>query len=284
MIVAAGPDDRAEIAALLTARIDQAMFPLTNLRDHGLAQGDFASPHDHALRIWRSGNSLIAVSRSGMILPLLDGAPDLSGLSAALAGLTVTGSVGPATSVRPVLACLGLDHLPTTTDSDDPGFTLDLARLTIPDHPGSILRPVTPADLPLATNWRETYIGEVLGSAGPEARTKAERDLAGYLARDSHRLLIRDGHPVAMTGFNAILPEIVQVGGVYTPAHLRGRGYARTAVALHLAEARAAGTSRAVLFAASDAAATAYRAIGFQPSEAFTLFLLSAPTRIAACP
>jgi predicted GNAT family acetyltransferase len=85
-----------------------------------------------------------------------------------------------------------------------------------------------------------------------------------------------------MTGFNATLPEIVQIGGVYTPADLRGRGYARRAVALHLAEARGKGTARAVLFAANDAAARAYRAIGFQPAVPFTLFLLSTPTRITA--
>ncbi|KAF0114692.1 MAG: N-acetyltransferase GCN5 [Rhodobacteraceae bacterium] len=283
MIREAGPDDRAAIEALLTARLDQAMFPLTNLRDHGLARGDFASPHDHALRIWRSGDSLVALTRAGMILPLCDGTPDLSGLPAALHGLTVTGSVGPAASARPVLKALRLDRVPTVTDRDEPGFALDLANLTIPDVPGTTLRPITPADLPLVTDWRQTYIGEVLGSTGPEARAKAESDLAGYLTRDSHRLLIRDGQPVAMTGFNAILPEIVQIGGVYTPANLRGKGYARRAVALHLAETRATGTSRAVLFAASDAAARAYRAIGFQLSEPFTLFLLSTPTAIAAC-
>jgi predicted GNAT family acetyltransferase len=85
-----------------------------------------------------------------------------------------------------------------------------------------------------------------------------------------------------VAGFNATLPEIVQIGGVYTPAALRGKGYARRAVALHLAEARAAGVARAVLFAANDAAARAYQAIGFRRADPFTLFLLATPTRIAA--
>lgn len=282
MITEAGPDDRAAVEALLTARLDQAMFPLTNLRTHGLSYGEFPSPHDHALRLWRSEDSLIALTRAGMILPLLAGNPDLAELPAALKGLTVTGAVGPAASVRPVLKALRLERFPTFTDRDEPGFALDLASLTVPDVLGTSLRPITPADLPLVTGWRQSYIAEALGSTGPEARAKAEADLDSYLARDSHRLLIHDGEPVAMTGFNAILPEIVQIGGVYTPPQLRGRGYARRAVALHLAEARAKGTRRAVLFAANAAAAKAYRAIGFQPSHPFTLFLLSTPTRIAA--
>jgi RimJ/RimL family protein N-acetyltransferase len=277
MIVEAGAEDAAQIGQLLTARIDQAMFPLSSLRDHGLTKGDFASPHNHAVRIWRIGQNLIALTRAGMILPLLDGTPDLTELPAALHGLTVTGAVGPSASARPVLKALGLDRFATLTDRDEPGFALDLASLTVPDVPGTTLRPITPADQPLVAGWRQAYIGEVLGSTGPEARAKAETDLAAYLSRDSHRLLLHDDQPVAMTGFNAILPEIVQIGGVYTPPPFRGRGFARQAVALHLAEARASGVARAVLFAANDAAARAYRAIGFQPAQPFTLFLLSTP-------
>jgi len=282
MIREAGPDDRAEIEALLTARIDQAMFPLVNLRQHGLANGTFPSPHEHAIRIWRLGASLIALTRAGMILPLLDGSPDLTNLRTALDGLNVTGAVGPAASARPILTALGIGNLPTNTDRDEPGFALDLDRLIIPDLPGSTLRPIAPDDLPLLTDWRETYIGEVLGQTGPAAKARAEAELAAYLLKDSHRLLLHHGQPVAMTGFNATLPEIVQIGGVYTPPALRGKGFARTAVALHLDEARRNGATRAVLFAANDAAASAYRAIGFQPAVPFTLFLLSAPTRITA--
>jgi GNAT superfamily N-acetyltransferase len=282
MIRDATPDDLPEIQAFLTRQIDQAMFPLASLRSHGLKPGGFASPHDHALRIWRLGQSVIALTRAGNLLPYLDGTPDLSALPGALTGQTIAGAIGPAASARSVIAALGLDHLPTDTNRDEPGFALDLADLVIPDLPDTMLRPITTQDMPLITGWRETYIGEALGTFGPDARPKAEADIVSYIARDSHRLLLHEGLPVAMTGFNATLPKIVQIGGVYTPPNLRGRGFARLAVALHLAEARANGTSRAVLFAASDAAARAYRAIGFQPSARFTLFFLSTPIRIAA--
>ncbi len=283
MIVAAGPDDRAALETLLSARIDRAMFPLANLRAHGLGQGGFASDHPNATRFWLvDRHSLVALTQEGMLMALLDGTPDLTALRPALDGLAVSGAVGPAAAIRPVLAALGLAGLPTTSDRDEPGFSLDLDRLLVPDLPGTSLRPLTPDDLPRVLQWRETYIGEVLGVTGPDARAKAEADLNAWLARDSHRLLVHRGEPVALTGFNAILPEIVQVGGVYTPATLRGKGYARRAVALHLAEARATGTRRAVLFAASDAAARAYRALGFQPTAAFTLLLLATPARIAA--
>jgi GNAT superfamily N-acetyltransferase len=272
MIREAGPDDRAEIEALLTARIAQAMFPLANLRAHGMGQGGFASGHTHALRVWIiDDGSVVALTQGGMLLPLLAGTPDLSALRPAMTGLPVTGAVGPAASVRPVLAALRLDHHPTQEDRDEPGFTLDLADLRIPDLPGAALEPATDAHRDRLIDWRAIYHGEVLGTPTEAARDRAATDIDRYIAQGSHRVLVLDGVLVAMTGFNATLPDIVQVGGVFTPAELRGRGFARRAVALHLAEARLNGVARAVLFAANSAAATAYQAIGFLPYQPFAL-------------
>ena len=80
-----------------------------------------------------------------------------------------------------------------------------------------------------------------------------------------------------MTGFNAELPTIVQIGGVYTPPPLRGQGFARHAVALHLDEARRRGVGRATLFSASESAARAYSAIGFEPIGHYTLCHFDGP-------
>lgn len=84
------------------------------------------------------------------------------------------------------------------------------------------------------------------------------------MTTDSHRVLLRGDVPVCMTGFNAVLPEIVQVGGVYTPPDLRGQGFAKVAVAQHLMEVAVDGVTEAVLSAANDSAARVYTALGFQ--------------------
>jgi GNAT superfamily N-acetyltransferase len=283
MIREAGALDHALVEALLMRQIDGAMFPLSNLRTHGLGGGDFASDHDHAVRVWIVGEeSLVVLTRGGMLLPLLAGASDLSRLGGALAGLKMIGAVGPAASVRPVLAALDLTDSPKLKDADEPGFALDLAGLQVPKLPGAQLVPATAMLRPQLLAWRTAYHRESLGTPPADAAARAATDIDGYIAHDSHRVLMLDGQPVAMTGFNARLPEIVQVGAVYTPPHLRNKGYARQAVALHLAEARATGTRRAVLFAASTAAARAYLAIGFQPILTFALVLLASPSRIAA--
>ena len=70
--------------------------------------------------------------------------------------------------------------------------------------------------------------------------------------------------PVSYSAFNASLPEIVQVGGVWTPPEQRGRGYARAVVAGSLLDARAERVVRAVLFTENPAARRAYEALGFQ--------------------
>jgi predicted GNAT family acetyltransferase len=78
---------------------------------------------------------------------------------------------------------------------------------------------------------------------------------------------------VAMTGFNAQIPGIAQVGGVFTPRELRGRGYARRVVAGSLIDSRGE-IERAILFTPNPAAARAYEAIGFRRTSSFALVIL----------
>lgn len=100
--------------------------------------------------------------------------------------------------------------------------------------------------------------------------------------RDSHVLLQRDGQTVAMAGFNADLGSVGQVGGVHVPPDLRGQGLGRAVVGLLLDRARGRGMTRAVLFAASAAAARVYLALGFRPAGDMAVVLFAAPQRVAA--
>ncbi|MFN4203560.1 MAG: GNAT family N-acetyltransferase [Tabrizicola sp.] len=281
MIREAGPGDRTTLEALLLRNLDRAMFPLTNLRAHGLGAGGFATDHRHATRFWFVGDTtMVALTQEGMLMALLDQTCDLADLSGTLAGMTLTGAVGPAQSVRPALHALGLQDQPARLDEDEPGFALALADLRLPDLAGATLAPAAAAPRDLLIQWRSASMVETQGMSPDEAPAKAAAHVTAWLEADSHRVLLHNGQPVALTGFNAALPEIVQVGGVYTPPDLRNRGYARTAVALHLAEVRAAGATRAVLFAATPAAAGAYRAIGFQPAADVALVLFQNPVTL----
>jgi RimJ/RimL family protein N-acetyltransferase len=278
---AASADEAANIAAFLYRDPDRAMFPLSNLTHHGMGQRG-----RYQMRFWLKGPGIeaaLGLSGMGMLLPVLPGlgADDLAPLRPLLAGEPIAGLIGPFEQAGPLCEALGLRDGDAEHMVDEPGFALDLSDLILPDDPALRLRLPDARDLPLLIRWRAAYRGEVMGTPPEQREAAARDDIETYIPRGSHRILERNGVPVAMTGFNAELPEAVQIGGVYTPPDLRGRGHARAAVALHLAEARRAGVRRAVLFAANDAAARAYRAIGFQPGGRMAMIFFRDETRVA---
>ena len=66
-------------------------------------------------------------------------------------------------------------------------------------------------------------------------------------------------------------------GAVYTPPALRGKGHARRALALHLAQARANGVRRATLFASAQNAIAAYTPVGFKKIGEWVLAIFKTP-------
>ena len=261
--------DRTATETHLGERIETSMFPLYNLTRHGMAR-----EHGRAMRFWGAGEPLeavLGVTEGGMVLPQVP--PALAReAAAALAGERVEGLIGEAAQVAALRRAVGLAVAPTMMDQVEPLFTLDLRELRMPEVAGLQLGPLSEGPRELMTRWRADYGREVLGWT-EDAEPQAEADIDGELAAGQHQVLRRGGEPVAGTDFNARLPGIVQVGGVWTPPGLRRQGLARAAVALHLAEARAEGVARAILFSASEAAARAYRALGFREVGRFALLI-----------
>lgn len=266
--------DRAEIMAFLALHAPFAMFPLNNLAQFGMAGGS-----DLAVTCWlsRDGGQItdvMTVCDNGMALPFLP-LGEYAAAVRAIADQDVIGIIGPRDHVRGLQA-VGYAGAPCTLDRDEPHFLLDLDQMVIPDGPGD-LRPLGDAPRDVMQAWMTAYQAEALNAPVDQAATRAATALATYLGRDSHRVLMAGDTPLAMTGFNAQLPDIVQVGGVYTPPDLRGQGHARRAVALHLAQAAGQGVTRATLFAGSPAAARAYQAIGFARIGEWTMLLFDGP-------
>ncbi|SHF45454.1 Acetyltransferase (GNAT) family protein [Loktanella atrilutea] len=260
--------DLPRVRTLLEAAPHLAMFPLGNLDRYGL---DGEAPR--APMIWTDGAAVLCVTREGMVM--VTGAPDAApAMARVLAGRRVRGIMGARDIARAVQRAAGLGRAAAKLDEDEPQFLLSLDRLLVPDGPGDLI-PLADAPRDMMARWRVAYDVEALGDTEAAASARGSTVLDTYLVEDSHRVLIVDGQPVAMTGFNTTLPAIVQVGGVYTPPDLRGRGHARRAVALHLVQARRAGVARATLFASGAAAVRAYEAIGFERVGDWTLLLFT---------
>lgn len=266
-------NDAPKVTEFLYRHVQSSMFPLANLQDFGLN-----GPEDRSMQMWvldDGPRAIFAITTEGMILPQCPDCSDdeLRAAVELIADRTHFGLAGHAEQARRIMRIAGWDQRPMMLDSDEPGFALELDQLVLPDAAGAELVTLCSIDQPVARGWRQGFLTEAMGFDTALAQEQAAKDVSYYVERNSHRALLVDGLPVAMTGFNARVPGIVQVGGVYTPPDLRRRGYARLAVALHLREARAAGEKTAILFATTDAAVRAYVAIGFQPADAYSLIL-----------
>lgn len=267
--------DRPAIEAFLTRHIATSMFPLSNLRQYGMAGG-----HDRAVKFWLRWHAgeitdVVTVTEEGMVFPQCPTAP-WGDVKVVLAGAVVKGLLGDGAQVAALRKVLGLAHQ-GGLDHEEPLYQMSLANLSMPDVDGFTLGPLADAPRKLVVGWRRAYLEEVLPMPGEDFAMTAVKDTVRYVEADSHRVLYEGVTPVAMTGFNAVLPEAVQIGGVYTPPELRARGLARRAVAMHLNEARASGVDHAILFAASPQACRAYEAIGFKRTGTFTILVYSEP-------
>ncbi|WP_443044550.1 GNAT family N-acetyltransferase [Streptomyces sp. DHE17-7] len=82
-----------------------------------------------------------------------------------------------------------------------------------------------------------------------------------------------DGTPVSMAGANPMIAGVVQVDPVYTPARLRGRGYAGAVTIAVSRAARAAGAEEVVLYtnAANPTSNALYQRLGYRPVAEWTV-------------
>lgn len=272
---------RADLPAIidcLSRRPELAMFPLSNLARYG-----FEGDHEYSPFFWVAGaggavTDVLSITRGGMVMPYLPSG-DIEAARAATTGRPILGVIGSATFARPLAEALDVTGADCSLMRDEPHYALDLAELIVPDLPGHLV-PLEQADRATLEQWRIDYDVEALGMDRAQAEAQGGDEIDRYIEQGSHKALVVDGEVVAQTGFNATLPEIVQIGGVYTPPAYRNRGHARRAVALHLEDARQQGVTRATLFAANAAAARAYEAIGFRRIGDWSLILTKVPTNV----
>lgn len=261
--------ESAEIEAFLLKHAATSMFPLSNLRRHGMAGG-----HPRAVSFWINRTAgrisdVLTISDEGMVFPQCP-SNNWNDVASALRDRRVAGVIGDADQVTGLRKAAGLTGI-AELDTEEPSYVLALEQLGVPDVTGMTLHPLQHASVDMMVAWRAAYGVEVLAMTADEAVAHAETAVVSYIANDSHRVLFHDDMPVAMTGFNAVMPEAVQIGGVFVPSELRGHGYASAALALQLAEAMKIGVRTAFLCAASPYAARAYENIGFRRDGSFSM-------------
>ena len=172
-MILATPEDRPAIEAFLKKHIATSMFPLSNLRQHGMSGG-----HPRAMQFWvrwKAGQitDLLSMSEQGGVFPQCPTGP-WGEAAVVIAGHTVKGILGHAGQVAVLRRFLGLSDERGGLDQTEPLYELALSDLATPDCTGLTLRPLADAPRDLVTGWRRAYLEEVLPMPGEDTGQKAK--------------------------------------------------------------------------------------------------------------
>ncbi|ANS65961.1 hypothetical protein SLINC_3737 [Streptomyces lincolnensis] len=146
-----------------------------------------------------------------------------------------------------------------------------LGELTVPEPvPAGRARIADVADRGQLVRWYREFVAEVDHPAnGAEAWADARLAYGGVTFWEAP-----DGTPVSMAGVTPKVAGQVRVAPVYTPPHLRGRGYAGAATTEVSRAARDAGADEVLLFTdlANPTSNGLYQRIGYRPVADFAVY------------
>ncbi|WP_292779741.1 GNAT family N-acetyltransferase [Nostoc sp. NMS9] len=238
------PGDEVSLESFLLQHTDTSMFLRSNWRAVGLLdqgarfQGTYIAAYIDetivavAAHFW---NGMIVIQAPVHL-------PEVVQAVVAQSGRAISGISGPAAQVEATKSILGFSNGPTQLDEAEILFSLGLRDLQIPEALASArvqCRLPHPEELELLTEWCAAFSVETLGQRDiPSSTTASRLVIEARQSMTMHWVLVEEDTPVAYSAFNASLPDIVQIGGVWTPPALRGKGYAKSVVAGSLLDAR----------------------------------------------
>ncbi|KPF86127.1 hypothetical protein IP70_07220 [alpha proteobacterium AAP38] len=277
------PGDEGRLDAYLARHPATSMFLRSNVRRVGLA--DRAERYHARYAALMDGDGAVhgVVSHAWNGNLLIQAEPDdaigLAGFHLAAGDRAVAGIIGPLPAVRAVQTLF--PNRPLLKDGADDLFDLPLSDLKVPAAltDGTLSwRRADAGDISLLSVWRVGYCLETLGEAdSADLHARAAADVAAWVAADEAFVVTgADGVPLSMATHNARVPDTVQIGGVWTPVALRGRGLARAAVTGALLAARDDGAETAILFTGkqNEPARRAYLSLGFRIIGDYGIVLL----------
>ena len=261
------------------------MFLIGNMRASGLIDQGQTYQGTYAARFIDGKISAVAAHYWNKILVLQaphDPAP-LCELAIKRSRRAVGGLVGPRDQVGMAKQALGIEESNIQKDETEKLYRLDLNSLVIPSALASNRlkgRRMGPGDVDLIAEWRVGYAIEASNAKDTPELREGLRVSSEQAVNERRTWILEDeAKPVACSSFNAAIDQAVQVGGVWTPPHLRSRGYARAVVASSLLDAQAEGAKTGILFTGEDniPAQKAYEALGFRHIGDYRIMLLRSP-------
>ncbi|MBO9509738.1 GNAT family N-acetyltransferase [Thalassospira sp. A3_1] len=282
-------DDIHALDAFLATHAETSMVLRSNLRKIGMNRRHHPLSGCYYGEVSGDGavTAVLTIFGNGKVFVQTGGKPVPRGLIDLFCtenAQPVAGFFGPADQAQDVIDLIGFGNAQFAINACDAFYRLDLANLILPQNVRSDSFQMVDAeriDRNTLLRWLRAYEIEALGGEDtPALDSRIASRLVHALNDRNMWALVVDGVPVSLSGFNAELPDMVQIGPVWTPPEHRSNGYARILVAKTLLAARARGVTRAVLSTDSPAAAKAYEAIGFERDGAYRLALLASPVKL----
>src|SRR4051794_20645853 len=264
------PDEQPALESFLLAHADSSLFLRSFLSRGGLVdegqplQGTYAA----AFRDGEVVGVAMHASAGWVVLQAPEATVAVARHAVGATQRAIVAIVGPCSQAEAARMGLGLSDRKLQKHSCEDLFALDMSDLITPPQLAServLCRRAETGDLSRLRGWRFYYEMESTGLPDSEETRKiANTGIEGHVERREAFVLEVDGQPVSMCTYNARADDMVQIGGVWTPPGLRGRGYARMVVAGALQHGKDEGLKRAILYTEVLSARRAYEALGFQ--------------------
>jgi N-acetylglutamate synthase-like GNAT family acetyltransferase len=195
----------------------------------------------------------------------------------------VAGVIGPDDQAVRVISSLGFSDDQFAHSAPGKLYALDLNEMKVPEKldPSWRMKLARDAGVETLHTWMKAFEIETLGAEDNDLlNQRIQKRVERMMVEPDFWILEIDGRPVSVNGFNARLPDSVQIGSVYTPPEHRGQGYARSLLTLVLQDAQRNSVQKAVLFTDTPAAAKAYEAIGFNQIGSYRIAILKQPIKL----
>ncbi len=274
-------EDESKLASFLSRYPETSMFLRSNLRNSGI---EYKSDTPYHGEYFAYCNSLGEIQ--GIIAHYWNGnimmqCPDLAALKELFhyfeshCNRPICGILGDEIQAKTVIDLLEINLSSFALNAIDGLYQLLLSEMIVPNSVYQLKKARYCAP-DILKKWLTDYHIEALGAdlSLPSSVESINSAIKEAATRDDLWTLDHDGLPLSLCGFNASLPDIVQIGPVWTPVEYRNQGYARAVVALCLLEAKKNGIKQAILFTNNLAAERAYFSIGFKKIGEYRLAIL----------
>lgn len=211
--------DEANLEIFLKSHMDESMFLRSNLYHSGLSyhdkpfHGEYFASFDDTKKItgvlahYWNGNIIVQCPDFNVLRALVD-------IFQKSVTREIAGILGEEQQADVVIQHLQLKHIDYSVNYPDGLYALNLQNLAMPDNQDRYqLKVAKDCDKCLLYEWIRAYQIEALGAEEGSSILKehVESEVKSTLEGNDRWVLEENGIPVSLCGFNARLPDIVQI-------------------------------------------------------------------------